>query len=87
MSMPKGNIHWKQIPANACVEDRRKYYVAHVGGEEKVVNWGSQDAHEAQASLWARAQSGKNARTCGDLFRKTRPLPGLRGARRRRSRR
>jgi hypothetical protein len=84
MATPKKNIEWNKVPATACIEDRGKYYVAHMGRTSAVVFWGSQDARQAQATLWALAQGSKNQRICGDLFRKTRPLPGLRGARRRR---
>lgn len=84
--LPKANIHWKAIPKNACIEDRGSVYVAHVNGKPAVVNWGSQDARQAQATLWALSNDSANQRRCGDLFRKTRPLPGLGRARRKRRR-
>ena len=83
MAMPKANIEWNKIPASACVEDKRTHYVAHTGRTSAVVFWGSRDAKQAQASLWARSNDSKNQRACGDLFRKTRALPGLRGSRKR----
>jgi hypothetical protein len=81
---PKANIEWNKVPASACIEDRGKFYVAHMGRKSAVVFWGGQDAQRAQAELWARSRDGKNVRACGALFRKTRPLPGLSGRRRRR---
>jgi len=86
MATPRANIEWNKIPAGACIEDRRTHYVAHMGRKSAVVFWGSRDAKQAQASLWARSSDSKNQRACGDLFRKIRPLPGLRGARRKRKR-
>lgn len=84
---PKANIEWKKVPAGACIEDRGHLYVAHLpSGKKAVVFWGSQDAKQAQATLWARTRDSSNVRACGALFRKERPLPGLRGARRRRRR-
>jgi hypothetical protein len=76
MAMPKANIEWNKIPASACVEDKRTHYVAHTGRKSAVVFWGSRDAKQAQATLWARSTDSKNQRACGDLFRKTRPLAG-----------
>jgi hypothetical protein len=83
MAAPKANIEWSKIPASACVEDRGKFYVAHMGRKQAVVFWGSEDAKKAQATLWARSRDSKNQRACGDLFRKTRPLGGARRRRRR----
>ena len=88
MPLPKANIEWDKVPESACVEDRGNVYIAHLrSGKKAVVFWGSQDARKAQASLWARSRSSGNQRVCGDLFRKTRGLPGLRGAKRKRRRR
>lgn len=86
MATPKANIEWNKIPASACIEDRGKLYVAHMGRKQAVVFWGSQDAKKAQATLWARSRDSKNVRACGALMRETRPLPGLSGSRRRRRR-
>lgn len=84
MATPKANIEWNKVPASACIEDRGNLYVAHMGRKSAVVFWGSQDAKQAQATLWARSRASKNVRACGDKFRKERPLPGLGGRRRRR---
>lgn len=88
MALPKANIEWNKVPNTACVEDRGNVYIAHLrNGKKAVVFWGSQDARAAQADLWARSRSSSNQRACGALFRKERPLPGLRGARRKRRKR
>ena len=87
MSMPKANIEWSKLPASACIEDRRTHYIAHLrGGKRAVVFWGSRDAKEAQASLWARSRSSANVRCMREINVENAPLPGLRGARRRRRR-
>ena len=84
MKAPKANIEWNKIPASACIEDRGKFYVAHIGRKQAVVFWGSQDAQKAQATLWARTRGGENMRKCGVILRKLYPLPGLKGSRKRR---
>lgn len=85
---PSKNIYWRDIPASACVEDRRNIYVAHLAnGKQAVVYWSGQEAKQAQAMLWARAGSAKDTRCVRAIKQKTHPLPGLRGARTRRKRR
>jgi hypothetical protein len=86
MSMPKGNIEWNKVPKSACIEDRGRFYVAHMGRKKAVIFWGSTDAKQAQATLWARSRDAANVRACGALFRKKRPLPGLGRSRSRRRR-
>jgi len=49
--MPLGNIFWKNIPKDSKIEDMGSYYVY----KNKVVNWTSQDARQAQA--WLRGKS------------------------------
>lgn len=82
---PTKNIHWNDVPKNACIEDRGKLYVAHLpGGKQAVVFWHGAEAKTAQAHLWARTQSGANVRCVREIRAKLYPLPGLRGLRRRR---
>lgn len=80
---PKANIEWNKVPASACIEDRGKLYVAHMGRKSAVIFWGSQDAAKAQATLWARTNDAKNFRCVGAIRRKRDPLPGLKGRRKR----
>lgn len=88
MATPSKNIYWKDIPASACVEDRRNLYVAHLAnGKQAVVFWHGQEAKQAQGALWSRTRSAKNERCIREIKTKTHPLPGLRGARTRRRRR
>lgn len=85
---PTKNIYWKDIPASACIEDRRNLYVAHLAnGKQAVVFWHGQEAKQAQASLWSRTGSAKNVRCVREIRAKLYPLPGLGGSRRRRRRR
>ena len=68
--LPKANVEWSKIPASACIEDRGNVYVAHMGRKKAVVFWGSQDAKQAQATLWARSRDSKNERCVGDIRRR-----------------
>lgn len=54
---PTKNIEWNKVPSTACIEDRGKLYVAHIGRTQAVVFWGSQDAKRAQAHLRKRSRS------------------------------
>ena len=54
--MPEGNIFWRDIPKGEKVIDGGNHFQA-CG---KVVNWGSQDAIEAQ--LWLAKQARKITR-------------------------
>lgn len=84
---PSGNVHWRDVPKGACIEDRGKLYVAHMpGGRQAVVFWHGAEAKSAQAHLWARTQDAANVRCVREIRTKQSPLPGLRGPRRRRRR-
>ena len=84
--VPRANIEWSKIPKTACIEDRGNLYVAHMGRKSAVVNWSSHDAKQAQATLWARTQTGANIKCVREIRAKRSPLPGLRGTRRKRRR-
>lgn len=85
--MPKANIEWNKVPQNACIDDRRTHYVAHMpSGKKAVVFWDSRNAKRAQADLWARTQDGHNIRCMREIKAKESPLPGLSGRRKKRSR-
>ena len=57
-----GNVYWLNVPLDVVIYIKKtpnwnnSYYVAEMPSGPCVVNWGSQDAYDAQCNLHKRAE-------------------------------